>query len=157
MLLPQDGHVPVVQSLGGRVEVDGKPPVDAGLRQSADLVATFAGTMRLPRESAAQTATLVIEEAGPDALRRPQRIPLVIPPAGPLTESVTTEAYSYGLNEPQLRGIAEVTGGLYDPPADASLASIRRADPPGEPLWPWLLVMGAASYAVAIVLQRLNL
>src|SRR6185436_19031295 len=108
-LLSQDGKIPLVQSLGARVEVEGKPPVDVAMRQATDLVATFAGTMRLPREQTSQTSTLVIEEAGPDALRRPQRIPLVIPPAGSLTETATTEAYSYGLNEPLLRRIAEVT------------------------------------------------
>ena len=156
-MLAQDGKIPLVQSLGARVEVDGKPPVDVAMRQAADLVATFAGTMRLPREQAAQTGTLVIEEAGPDALRRPQRVPLVIPPAGSLTETATTEAYSYGLNEVLLRQIAETTGGVYDPGQEASLLTARRADPPGTPFWPWLLVAGAASYTVAIVLQRLNL
>ncbi|MGE3913777.1 MAG: VWA domain-containing protein, partial [Chloroflexota bacterium] len=156
-LLPQDGRVPVVQSLGARVEMDGKPPVDVGLQQAADLVATFAGTVRLPREAGPQDATLVIEEAGPDALRRPQRIPLVIPPAGALSAAVTTEAYSYGLNEPLLRRIAETTGGIYEPGTDTALAGLRRPDPPGTPLWPWLLVAGAASYVVAITLQRLNL
>lgn len=156
-LLPQDGKIPLVQSLGARVEVDGKPPVDAAMRQAADLVATFAGALRLPREPSAQTGALVIEEAGPDALRRPQRIPLVIPPAGNLTENATTEAYSYGLNEPLLRRITEVTGGAYDPAQQAALLTARRADPPGTPFWPWLLVIGASSYAAAIVLQRLNL
>ncbi|MCC7372412.1 MAG: VWA domain-containing protein [Chloroflexi bacterium] len=156
-LLAQDGRIPAVQSVGARVEVAGKPPVGVALRQAADLVSTFVGTMRLPREQAAQTGILVLEEAGPDALRRPQRIPLVIPPAASLTETATSEAYSYGLNEPLLRRVAEVTGGVYDPPPDATPLAARPAAPPSTPFWPWLLTIGGSLYLAAIALQRLNL
>lgn len=133
-------------------------PLNLLLRAAPDIPATFQGAVDVLRKAEAQSATLVLQEFGPDQLSRPQRIPLIIPPASNLDKTTTAEAYSYGLNRPLLEAIAQAGGGhLLDP---AQAIPFFQSQPParrGQPLWPWLLVVATMTYLAAIAVHRLDI
>ena len=79
-----------------------------------------------------------------------------LPPRGALTTALSPEAYSYGLNEPLLRALAEVSGGQYDPAGGISLFQDRELSLRALSLWPWLVLIAAISYFGAIAVQRLT-
>jgi hypothetical protein len=117
---------------------------------------TFQGVLRHPRKSQAQEVTLVLEEAGPGAIRRPQRIPLLIPPSGVEQATVTSEAHSYGLNRELLGAIAATGGGVYDLQQDRVLFYTGVSAPVGQAFWPWLLVLASVAYLGAFAARRLE-
>ena len=108
------------------------------------------------RNSRSQNATLILSESGPDALSRPQRIPILIPPSTVVETAPLKEAYSYGLSELLLREIAESSGGSYDPPNGTPFIRERTVESRSEPLWPFLVIVAAICYLGAIALRRLD-
>jgi len=128
------------------------------LRAAPDIPATFQGVATVPRRLEAQVATLVLQEFGPDQLSRPQRIPLLIPPASDVDTTLAAEAYSYGLNQPLLAAIAQAGGGhLLDSAQGTAFFQSQPPERRGQPLWPWLLVVATLAYLTAIALRRLDL
>lgn len=157
-LRSEGGGTPDVDVLTVQVEL-GEDVYGVAMVQDLHSPATFSGLIQVPRSDKADVGRLVIAETGPDALARPQRIPILIPPAGAVDSTADTEAQSYGLNSVLLQQIAEVSGGHYMPQDGQGGARFFRAALPLESqrfLWPWAALAGALSYFVAILLQRLG-
>lgn len=154
--LRSDGQrVPEVDVLTVQVESD-DDVYSVSMAQDVQSPATFNGVIEVPRDDEAQVGRLVIAETGPDALSRPQRIPILIPPAGAVDSAADTEAQSYGLNNSLLQQMAEASGGQYAPQGGARFF---RAALPLETeilLWPWAAFGGAFFYFVAILLRRMG-
>lgn len=151
-----DSGLPDLDALDVSVEI-GDQVIGVRLDPVEDSPATYTGYLRGPRlENSAQRAVLVIKEFGPDALPRPQRILLLIPPAGIVDSAATTEAASYGLNTTTLKRIAADSGGEYNP--DQNFTFFRRSIPTDmlREYWPVLVCVGAAFYLVAILMNKLR-
>lgn len=157
LMVDAAGQIPGLTELQATVELADGAQTPVSLRRDPNAAATFSGFIQLPRTDASQRAWLVLSETGPDALSRPQRIPLLVPPAGEVETSLPAEAYSYGLNEPLLRQLAGVGAGQYDPPAETRLFRAELARQAGAPLWPWLFIIAVMCYLGAIALRRLDL
>lgn len=150
----EDGSLPEVQALTAHVQIaDDQYPVT--VEPAINAPATFSGSVRLPREAVAQPAALVLTETGVDAVARPQRVPLLVPPAGAVSILGNDEALSTGLNRPLLDEIALRTAGqvIKD---NTSIDLFRSATDVvvNREFWPQLLVLGALLYSAAIALRR---
>ena len=155
-LVSQAGKIPRITNMSANISFQGKETAGIVLQPDETVPAMFHGQIRTTRESKARKATLSLREFGPDAVPRIQRIPILIPPAGTLTSSSNSEMYSFGQNRELLRQIAEAGGGMFDPPSDAPFVKPGTASSQGVPLWPYLIVLGAACYLVAIALKRID-
>jgi len=154
-VVAEGDNVPDVSGMQITLEQPGQPPQAVPVEDDPTAPATFLADVRPVRGPAAGEATLVVRERGGDRLARPQRIPLVIPPAGAVTPPITTEAYSYGLNTELLTRIAE-TGGAEVLRPEAPIALLTPS-PPGRDqraLWPWLALLGGALLLAAVALKR---
>ncbi len=156
-LVARDGNIPKINHLAAKLEIKGQAPIEITLRPVPKEPATFKGYIHVPRGDQTQKARLILSESGPDALLHPQDVPILIPPAGKLTTSLPTEAYTYGLNEPLLRAIAQAGAGIFDPAEDTLLFRDKPAEKHDKSLWPLLLVIAVSCYFAAITLHRLNL
>lgn len=118
---------------------------------------SFCGVASASRNDKAQPAQLIITESGVDALARPQRIPLLIPPLGRIDNVPNSEANTYGVNVNLLTQIAEISGGEYAPENGVAFfnRSVVRQDT--KELWPWLLVLSAVFYLLAIGIRRASI
>lgn len=149
----EDGSLPDVQTLNTQIHI-GEQTYDAIISEEGD--ATFTITIPdMPRTETAQVAILEIEEtSGIDALPRPQRIPILIPPRAAVSDKNTSEDSSFGTDEALLQHMAQLTGGIFAPDADyrffQSTAQIRDVQRP----WRWLLVAAMLSYILSIVVRR---
>jgi hypothetical protein len=154
-LVATDGQVPAISGLQISLEQPGRPPQPVPVNDDPGSPATFLAELRPERGATAAEATLVIRENGADRLARPQRIPLLIPPAGSVTQAVSAESYSFGTDEALLADVAAAGGGrLLDPAAPGALLT---PSPPGRdsrPLWPWLLPIAGLLYLAAIAIRR---
>lgn len=154
-VVAEGDRVPDVSSMQITLEQPGQPPLPIPVKDDSVAPATFEADIRPVRSPAASEATLVVRERGSDRLARPQRIPLVIPPAGPVTPHVTTEAYSYGLDVELLDRIVEAGGGRV---LEAERPGLLLT--PGSPgrdqrsLWPWFALLGGACLLAAVALKR---
>ncbi|MCP4535750.1 MAG: hypothetical protein GY832_01220 [Chloroflexi bacterium] len=119
--------------------------------------ATFEGTERVPRTENTQRATLVVEEAGPDALARAQRIPILIPLESDIDDRATTEASSWGLNADLLEEIAQMGGGQFKPGEDLVFSRQLESALERQPLWPCLISLAAVFYLLAIANQKVHI
>lgn len=156
-LIAEGDRLPDVQSVQMQVQIGTETPTELAVVGDADAPATFNTTINLPRMAEAQEATLIITERGPDALPRPQRIPLIIPPQGMMSQSVTTEAYSFGTNTALLTTIADTTGGRQLPlTAGEPLFRVSDTERERLALWPALIALAACCYWIAILLRRLG-
>lgn len=129
----------------------------ATLTAATDMPATFVGSLHLPRRATPQHAVLVLNERGPDALPRPQRIPIALPPspASLPSTTLTHEDFTYGTNSVLLQDLANMTGGTYQPGDSFVLFPAAGATTKHVILWPWFLVLGAFCYVLAIMIRRL--
>jgi hypothetical protein len=155
-LTPRAGQWPRVDHLDGSVEAPGAGSVDLALRPDAAVPAVFRGRLELRQSDKPIEGWLVLRESGPDALSRPQRVGIVLPPRGDVAGPLSLEAMSYGLNEELLRQLAQTGGGDYD-----ALGSAERLVQTGEstqlrPIWQFFVVAGFASYLGAVLWHRLG-
>jgi Mg-chelatase subunit ChlD len=160
-LAAKEGRVPAVERLEAAIQVQGEAPDTRRLQADRVAPATFGGHLPVPPGAREQQATLIIKESGPDALSRPQCIPILLPEPQPWARTGAAlpagEAHSYGLNRSLLQEIADSSGGIYDPPNGASLFQVGAIESRGEPIWPFLVVLAVACYFGAIALRRLDL
>jgi hypothetical protein len=143
-----DGLTAVLERKGGKGEAINLRPVDGA-------PATFSGQMRPLRSSETQTAVLVLTEWGQEALARPQRVPILIPPESQPAVVFAPEDYSYGSNESLLFHIAESSGGRYSPSPESPIFRERVTSQNKILFWPWLILAGTLWYVCAIALYRL--
>jgi Mg-chelatase subunit ChlD len=153
-LLAEDGRVPTVDRLGARLDIAGGESLPVPLKADTGTPYAFAGQLRPPRADQPRPATLVLTESGRDALKRPQRIPLLIPARGAVETAPTEEDWSYGLNVPLLREIARLSVGQYEPEVGAILLHAGTVRQDSLVLWPVLLVCAVALYLAQIWLTK---
>lgn len=149
-----DGTIPNVDRLFATLEITDGPSHDISLTPIVDEPAVFSGQIRIPRTQT-QTGFLILREDGSQALPRPQRVPILVPPAVEIADALSDEDMSYGINEALLRQLADAGGGEYDPPTEFVLFQQQAQRPDPFLLWSWLLVIGAVAYVGAIAAQRL--
>jgi hypothetical protein len=130
--------------------------VGVALARDPAVRGVFFGVIRLARRDETQAAMLILHETGPDALPRPQRIPLLIPTATAVDAVLPAESYSFGVNEPLLRAVAGAGGGKFNPAPQTPLLAGMRPPPPGVPLWPPLFAAAAVAYVLAVAVRRLE-
>ena len=155
-LVARNGHIPMVDQVSATIDIHGSQPIGIPLLADPSIPATFVGRVRIPRKPETQRAKLTIREAGPEALPKPQRIPMLIPAEGLISRQLTKEAYSYGRNEPLLQAIAAAGGGIYEPAEGLPLMRKKSFEIRGDPLWPWLIVLALFCYIGAFLLRRLD-
>ncbi len=149
--------VAAVDQLEARIELPGAGNVPLQLKPLRDSPATFTGSVIIPRSEQTQRATLILRERGTDALARPQRVPVLVPPADDVSAIPAGEAYSYGLNQTLLQALADAGQGACDPSAGTAFLHAQSLPRTDRPLWPWLTVAALVAYMAAIVLRRLDL
>jgi len=154
-LLSEGGQLPQVTGLKVQIEF-GDTRKDVTMSSETGIPGVFTGFIESARSDQAQSAMLVIEEVGPDALSRPQRVPLLLPPEGKVTAGSNEEANTWGVNEALLRDLTTRTGGGYDP--DQGITLLRDMPPlqTGRDLWPILALLAAWCYWIAILVRRLG-
>jgi hypothetical protein len=154
-LSPRQGGLPVVDHLEAHIVSDATADLDVSLRRDDTQPATFRGRVTLPAMQAATPATLVLQESGRDALPRPQRVSLLLPPRDDTAARPGPEAFSFGVNLALLERLAEMSGGVHDQPD-----RLEREHTPSRanarPLWPILATLACMCHLVAIFLFRLD-
>jgi Mg-chelatase subunit ChlD len=154
-LTPQKGSLPRVEHLDGVLDVAGGARIDVPLIPDPAVPAIFRGRIRTPASTAPMAGSLVLRESGPDAQVRPQRIPILIPPAGEVAGPLSPEAWTYGLNEELLRRVAAAGGGSYDAIESAGSATSEER-PDATPIWQVFAATGCACYLGAVLWRRLD-
>jgi Mg-chelatase subunit ChlD len=154
-LAPDGNRLPEVERIDASVEVPGASAVEVSVRRNEGAPATFRARLTLPQSDRPIEATLVLREWGPDALVRPQRIPMLLPPRQPVSGRRAAESFSFGLNEALLRAIANAGGGSFDAvermTGDRTLVAGGRID-----LWPFAAAFGCFAYLAAILAKRVD-
>ena len=154
-LAPEGNRLPQVDRIEASVEMPGTPALEVSVRRDEEAPATFRARLTLPPSDRAIDATLVLRESGPDALVRPQRIPMLAPPQQPLSGRRVAESFSFGLNEPLLRAMAKTGSGSYDAvermSGDRPIVAGGRID-----LWPLAAALGCVAYLAAILARRVD-
>ena len=154
-LAPEGDRLPQVDRMEASVEIPGAPALEVSVRRDDEAPATFRARLTLPSSDRAFDATLVLKESGAGALVRPQRIPVLLPPRQPLSGRRVAESFSFGLNEPLLRAMAQAGSGSYDAverlSGDRPLVAGGRID-----LWPFAAALGCIAYLAAILARRVD-
>ena len=154
-LAPEGDRLPEVERIDASVEVPAAPTLEVSVRRDEAAPATFRARLTLPPADRPVSATLVLKEAGPDALVRPQRIPMLLPPRQPLSGRRVAESFSFGLNDSLLRAIADAGGGSFDTvermTGDRTFVAGSRID-----LWPFAAALGGLAYLAAIFARRVD-
>jgi hypothetical protein len=153
-LVPEGTRLPEIERIDASVEIPGRPPLDLSVRRE-EAPATFRARLVLPPSDRPIDATLILKESGPGALVRPQRIPMLVPPRQPLSGRRVAESFSFGLNEPLLRAMAQAGSGTYDAverlSAERTVVAGARID-----LWPFAAALGCLGYLAAILARRVD-
>ena len=154
-LAPDGANLPRVDRLEASLDLPGSPGVEIAMRRDDSAPATFRGRMALPALDRSAAATLVLKESGTDALARPQRIAMLVPPRQELAARRGPESFSFGLNEAVLRDIAAEGSGSYDAleriAGDRPAVAGRTID-----LWPIAAALGCGFYLAAILARRID-
>ena len=154
-LAPEGNRLPQVDRIDAAVERPGAPAIEVAVRRDEEAPATFRARFTLPQSDRAIDATLVLKESGPGALVRPQRIAMLLPPRQALTGRRVAESFSFGLNEPLLRAMADAGRGSYDAveriSGDRPIVAGGRID-----LWPFAAALGCIAYLAAILARRVD-
>lgn len=138
------------------LELEGQSLLPIVMRRQETAPGLFSGKIRLSRAEETQLAMLVIQEKGPHAVSRPQRIPLIIGPAASIEQVSTAEVTSYGLNENLLKTIVEMSGGVYDLPVGSTFFRGLPAEISLTELWPHISLLAAVFYLLAVAIKRLE-
>lgn len=140
-LLSQAGKTPRVDVLTAALQTGGAGP-EVTLRRDPELPGVFRG--RLDRPSGEGKLHLVLREAsGPDAERRPQKLPCEMTPAPPVALGTAAEDGVFGVDEGLLAELAAPGGG--EMPAEGPLL-YGSASPRTRSAAPWLLLLALAAY-----------
>jgi Mg-chelatase subunit ChlD len=154
-LSPQRDRLPDVEHVEAFLEIPGSAAVSIAMRRDESAPATFHGRMRASADDRPVEATLVLRESGPEALPRPQRIPVLLPPKEDVAARRVPESFSFGLNEALLRRIAEQGNGTYDALERMARPDATAADARID-LWPYLAALACACYLAAIFIRRID-
>lgn len=152
----ESNRIPDVNRMAANLYFPGQETIGIVLQSDDTAPGTFFGEIPVNRLEKTRRAVLAVREFGSDALPGEQRIPIMIPPKRRVSASSTAEDYTYGQNRELLRRIAEVGGGLFDPPKETPLFKRRQLVHRGHPLWSLLLVLAAFCYLGAIAFKRWN-
>ncbi len=155
-LLVKEGKIPAVDQLTLVLEPEQGSPIPLPMRADPTVPGLFEGQARVPRKNYAQRASLRLSEAGTDALPRPQRIPIVVPPAGSVAAVLRGESLSQGLDEALLLDLCRIGGGRYNPAPDSPLLQRRAAEAAGRPLRNLLMALTGLLLLAAFALRRLD-
>jgi hypothetical protein len=157
-LAPEGNRLPQVERIEALVEMPGAPALEVSVRRDEEAPATFRARLTLPASDRPElpfNATLVLKESGPNALVRPQRIPMLVPPRQPLSGRRVAESFSFGLNEPLLSAMGKLGSGSYDAvermTGDRTVVAGGRID-----LWPLAAAFGCLGYLAAILARRVD-
>lgn len=155
-LAAKSGKIPGVRQMTASIRFPDQETVGIPLRADETAPAAFYGEIRVKRTGQTRHAVLSIRESGPDALAGAQWIPIFIPPKGSINRATRSEAYTYGQNRVLLKKIAELGGGIFDPPAGTPFFKEKPKLGQGYPLWPYLAAAAVLCYLVAIAFKRWN-
>jgi hypothetical protein len=155
-LTPRSGRLPRVEHLDATLEMEGVASSIA-VRPDEAVPDLFRGRFRPPASRKPVSATLILRESGPDALPRPQRVPILAPSPEETEMPVSRESYTYGLNEALLRRVAEAGGGAYDALEQVGGFAAPAGESRSEPIWPALAAAGCLCYLLAVLLRRLDI
>lgn len=151
--------IPDIRRMTGLLIFSGEETVAINFQADDFSSGTFWGEIRVNRKDQPRRGILCIQESGPDALPRDQRIPIMIPPRSSRSLAPVSEANTYGQNRLLLEQIAQISGGIYNPSNPSDGISFFKENPvasKSQPLWPWLTVLAMACYLTAIALKRWN-
>lgn len=151
----EDGTLPQVNKPSAVIDINGSLYAIA-LDAVSEAPATFRGLIDVPRLPTAQPALLIITESGAQALERPQRIPMLIPPAATLGVAITDEANTYGINGALLQRIADISGGIYNPPNDYMFFQSTPPNNESRAWWQLFLILAGLCYMGAILLRKVG-
>jgi hypothetical protein len=154
-LAAEGNRLPQVERIEASVEMPGAPALEVSVRRDEEAPATFRARLTLPPSDRPIEATLVLKESGSGALVRPQRIPMLVPPRQAVSGRRVAESFSFGLNEPLLRAMANAGRGSYDAvermSGDRIVVAGGRID-----LWPFAAALGCIGYLAAILARRVD-
>jgi hypothetical protein len=158
-LISKTGRIPLITQLAAEIRFPEEPKTAAvgiALRPDTLSPGTYSGQIRVERTTQARRGILQIREWGPDALDRPQQIPIIIPPKGTVRPAPSAEMYSTGQNRALLTAIAEAGGGVFDPPEGTSFFRGIPETTRGKPLWEFFLAAAVICYLAGIAVGRWN-
>jgi Mg-chelatase subunit ChlD len=158
-LVAKRGKIPRITQLTADIRFQDQAPggpVGISLRPDTLSPGTFHGQVRVERDVRTRRGILWLRESGPDALARPQQVPILFPPKGKVRPAPSAEAYSYGQNRALLQAIAQAGGGVYDPARGTPFFRGIPASSRGRPLWPLFLAAAVICYLGAIAVKRWN-
>ena len=153
-LAAKSGKIPDVKQMTASIRFSDQETVGIPLRADDTAPASFYGEIRVKRTDQTQHAVLSIRESGSDALAGAQQVPISIPPKGSINPPTRSEAYTYGQNRVLLKKIAELGGGIFDPPPGTPFFKEKPKLGQGYPLWPFLAAAAVLCYLAAIALKR---
>jgi hypothetical protein len=153
-LAAKSGKIPDVKQMTASIRFSDQETAGIPLRADDTAPASFYGEIRVKRTDQTRHAVLSIRESGPDALAGAQQVPISIPPKGSINPPTRSEAYTYGQNRILLKKIAELGGGIFDPPPGTPFFKEKPKFGQGYPLWPYLAAAAVLCYLAAIALKR---
>jgi von Willebrand factor type A domain len=154
-LSPQHDRLPAVDHIEAFLDSPGSAAVSIAMRRDERAPATFHGRIAIPSADRSSEATLVLRESGPDALTRPQRIAILLPPKTEVDGRRVPESFSFGSNEDVLRRIAQQGNGTYDALERMATGDTVAADARID-LWPFVAALGCACYLAGIFFRRID-
>jgi uncharacterized membrane protein len=153
-ILARNERLPRVEALNAFLSNGPRLMKPVHLTADPNSPGTFRGQASIERTDHSQLMHLTLTESGAEAVPRPQRVPLLVPPAGHVRAQSTEEAWTHGRNTKLLEQLAEVSGGrLVDtnaPVLFTDAASARRE------YWRELIAVAAFLYLAAIGVRRWN-
>ncbi len=155
-LVSPTGTIPQINRMTGTIEFKGKESSGFTLQQDSSIPGVFQGQISVERTNQATRGFLILREFGSQAVPRPQRIPIIIPPKGKPSHALSSEDASTGLNKELLQKIANAGGGSYDPPQGAPFFKEQPIAQRGLPLWPFVILAAILFYLAAIALKRID-
>jgi hypothetical protein len=153
-LVPKKGRIPRVESLEAKFAFKGEGSVDVSLKSDTGAPGVWSGVLKVLRGDRMRAADLILMETGMDALPKPQRIPISIPPKIEIQGRQTSEDFTEGQNRQLLREIAFTSGGIYSPTANDTFPVGQATGKEKISLWKCFAILGALLYLVSIWLSR---